>query len=73
MNVLVAALVAEQNNLLPERPGVGAAFVPAVVEVGLVLAQVGRADLPLTGEEVFGLGGIGVLLDGAATENFGSG
>lgn len=64
-NSLVATGVAERHDLLPRLPGVGAALVPAVVQVGFVLVEDGGAPLPLAAEEFLGHGGIGEDFDGA--------
>ncbi len=62
----VASSVARGNDLFPELPGVGAALVPAFVQVGLVLVEDGGpAVLPLAAEEVFWPGGVGEALDRA--------
>jgi hypothetical protein len=62
----VAASIAQGNNLFPELPGVGAALVPAFVQVGLVLVEDGGPVVPpLTTKEVFRLRSVGEALDGA--------
>lgn len=64
-NSLVATLVAERHDLLPCLPCVGAALVPAVVQVRPVLVKDGGAALPLAVEEVLRGGGVGEELDRA--------
>lgn len=61
---LVAALVAERHDLLPQLPRVGDALVPAVVQVGLVVIEYRGPVLPLAGEQVLRLRGVGEPLDG---------
>lgn len=62
----VAAAIAQGNDLLPELPGVGAALVPAFVQVGLLLVEDGGpVVLPLASEEVFWLRSVGEAVDGA--------
>lgn len=63
-NPLVAALVTERHDLLPESPRIGAALVPAVVQVGLVVVEDRGAVLPLAGEQFLRLRGVGVPFDG---------
>ncbi|WUT66382.1 hypothetical protein OG257_37160 [Streptomyces sp. NBC_00683] len=64
-NSLVATGVAEWHDLLPYLPGVGAAMVPAVVQIRLELIQDRGAALPLAVEEVFRGGSVSEELDGA--------
>jgi hypothetical protein len=64
-NSLVAAGVAEWHDLLPCLPGVGAALVPAVVQVGPVLVEDGGAALPLAVKEVLRGSGVGEEFDRA--------
>jgi hypothetical protein len=63
-DALVAAFVAEGQDLLPEFPGVGATLVPAVVQVGFVVVENGGPVLPLAGEEVLRFRGVGELFGG---------
>jgi hypothetical protein len=60
-DALVAAFVSERHDLLPQLPGVAAALVPTVVEVGLVLVEDGGPVLPLAGEKFFRPGGVSEL------------
>lgn len=63
-DALVAALVAERHDLFPQLPGVGAALVPPVVQVGLVVIEDRGPVLPLAGEQLLRSLGLGELLDG---------
>lgn len=64
-NPLVAALIAERHDFFPHRPGVRAALVPAVIQVGLEGVEFGRPALPLPVEQVLRGGCVGAELDGA--------
>ncbi len=56
--------MAERPDLLPYRQGVGAALVPAAIQVGLERVQLGRPALPLPAEEVLRSGCAGEGFDG---------
>lgn len=62
---LVAALVAERHDLLPHPPGVRAALVPAVIQVGLEGVEFGWSALPLALEQFLRSGCVGEELDDA--------
>ncbi|GAA5060321.1 hypothetical protein GCM10023336_36970 [Streptomyces similanensis] len=64
-NGLVAALVAERDDLLPQLPRVGTALVPTVIKVGLVVIEDRGSVLPLPGEQFLRRYGIGELFHGA--------
>jgi hypothetical protein len=49
-NALVAALVAERDDLLPQFPCVGAAFAPAVVQVDISRCQLVKLLRPVRTE-----------------------
>ncbi|MFF1744059.1 hypothetical protein [Streptomyces mirabilis] len=66
-DVSVAVPVVLFLGLLPEHPGVGAAFLPSLIQVGLIGIELGAAALPLAGEEVFRWGGSGEAQDGVET------
>lgn len=60
----VTAGIALFLDLLPQFPGVGAAFLPALIEVGLVGVELGRTALPLAGEHLLRGRGAGEAQDG---------
>src|SRR5690348_6013521 len=59
----VSAWIALFLDLLPQFPGVGAAFLPALIEVGLVVVEPGCTALPLPGEHLLRGGGAGEAQD----------
>lgn len=59
----VSAWIALFLDLLPQFPGVGAAFLPALIEVRLVVVEPGRTALPLTGEHLLRSRGAGEAQD----------
>ncbi|MFF8534301.1 hypothetical protein ACF07B_20545 [Streptomyces sp. NPDC015532] len=63
-DALVAALVAERHDLLPQLPGVGESLVPPAVQVGLVVIEDRGPVLPLAGEQFLRGGSVTELLDG---------
>lgn len=64
-NPLVAALVAERHDLFTHGPGVRAALVPAVIQVGLEGVESRWPTLPLPVEQVLRVGCVGEGFDGA--------
>lgn len=64
-NPLVAALIAERHDLLPHSPGVRAALVPAVIQIGFEGVEFGWPALPLPLEQFLRGGRVGEELDGA--------
>jgi hypothetical protein len=59
----VSAETALFLDLLPQFPGVGAAFLPALIEVRLVVVEPGRTALPLPGQHLLRSRGAGEAQD----------
>ncbi|MET7899224.1 hypothetical protein [Streptomyces mirabilis] len=66
-DVAVVVRVALFLDLFPEHPGVGAAFLPSLIQVGLIGIELCAAVLPLAGGMVFRCGGAGEAQDGVET------